>query len=240
MSYDDINRGPGQMASAEAGVIDAGLRAYMLRVYNFMAGGLAVTGIVAYASVATGLYQSIAATGLIWVVILAPLAFVLVLSFGIARLSAATAAILFVVYAAVMGLSLGAIFLVYTGASIARVFFITAATYGAMSLYGYTTRADLAKFGAFLFMGLIGIVIASLVNIFLRSGGLQFAISIIGVLVFVGLTAYDTQRIKEMYLASDSEEIAGKKAVMGALALYLDFINLFLLLLQLFGQRRQE
>jgi FtsH-binding integral membrane protein len=153
MSYDDINRGSGQIASAEAGVIDAGLRAYMLRVYNYMAGGLAVTGIVAYASVATGLYQSIAGTALIWVVMLAPLAFVLVLSFGIARMSAATAAIVFVVYAAVMGLSLGAIFLVYTGASIARVFFITAATYGAMSLYGYTTRADLAKFGAFLFMG---------------------------------------------------------------------------------------
>jgi hypothetical protein len=205
-----------------------------------MAGGLAVTGIVAYASVATGLYQSIAGTPLIWLVMIGPLAFVLILSFGVARMSAATAAILFVVYAAVMGLSLGAIFLVFTGASIARVFFITAATYGAMSLYGYTTRADLAKFGAFLFMGLIGIVIASLVNIFVRSDGLQFAISIIGVIVFVGLTAYDTQRIKEMYLASDSEEIAGKKAVIGALALYLDFINLFVLLLQLFGQRRQD
>src|ERR1700733_4410006 len=139
-----------------------------------------------------------------------------------------------------MGLSLGGIFLVYSGASIARVFFITAATYGAMSLYGYTTRADLAKFGAFLCMGLIGIVIASLVNIFLRSGGLQLAISIIGVLVFVGLTAYDTQRIKEMYLDSDSDEIADKKAVMGALALYLDFINLFMMLLQLFGQRRDN
>jgi hypothetical protein len=240
MSYDDLNHGPRPMAAADAAVVDAGLRAHMLRVYNYMAGGLAVTGIVAYASVATGLYQSIAGTPLIWLVMIAPLAFVLILSFGVARMSAATAAILFVVYAAVMGLSLGAIFLVFTGASIARVFFITAATYGAMSLYGYTTRADLAKFGAFLFMGLIGIVIASLVNIFVRSDGLQFAISIIGVIVFVGLTAYDTQRIKEMYLASDSEEIAGKKAVIGALALYLDFINLFVLLLQLFGQRRQD
>ena len=239
MSYDDLNRGPGQMASADAAIIDDGLRAHMLRVYNYMAGGLVVTGVVAYASVATGFYQSIAGTGLYWLVMLAPLAFVFALSFGIARMSAATAAIVFVVYAAVMGLSLGAIFLVYTGASIARVFFITAATYGAMSLYGYTTRADLAKFGAFLFMGLIGVVIASLVNIFLRSSGLQLAISIIGVLVFVGLTAYDTQRIKEMYLDSDSEEIAGKKAVMGALTLYLDFINLFLVLLQLFGGRRQ-
>jgi hypothetical protein len=239
MSYYDWDR-TRPATPAEAAVIDAGLRAHMLRVYNYMAGGLAVTGIVAYASVATGLYQSIAGTPLIWLVMIAPLAFVLILSFGVARMSAATAAILFVVYAAVMGLSLGAIFLVFTGASIARVFFITAATYGAMSLYGYTTRADLAKFGAFLFMGLIGIVIASLVNIFVRSDGLQFAISIIGVIVFVGLTAYDTQRIKEMYLVSDSEEIAGKKAVIGALALYLDFINLFVLLLQLFGQRRQD
>ncbi len=240
MSYDEVNREPGQVASADAFVIDAGLRRYMLRVYDYMAGGLVVTGIVAYGSVATGLYQSMAGTAWIWLVMVAPLAFVLVLSFGIARLSAATAAALFVVYAAVMGLSLGAIFLVFTGASIARVFFITAATYGAMSLYGYTTRADLAKFGAFLFMGLIGIVIASLVNIFLRSNGLQFVISIVGVVLFVGLTAYDTQRIKEMYLASDGEEIVGKKAVIGALSLYLDFINLFLVLLQLFGQRRQE
>jgi FtsH-binding integral membrane protein len=173
-------------------------------------------------------------------VILAPLAFVFALSFGIERMSAATAAILFVIYAAAMGLSLGGIFLVFTGASIARVFFITAATYGAMSLYGYTTRADLSKFGAFLFMGLIGIVIASLVNIFVRSDGFQFVISIVGVIVFVGLTAYDTQRIKQMYLESDSEETAGKKAIIGALALYLDFINLFMLLLQLFGQRRQD
>jgi FtsH-binding integral membrane protein len=139
-----------------------------------------------------------------------------------------------------MGLSLGGIFLVYTGTSIARVFFITAATYGAMSLYGYTTRSDLSGFGSFLLMGLIGIVIASIVNIFIESSALQFAISIIGVIVFVGLTAYDTQRIKEMYLESDTDEIAGKKAVLGALALYLDFINLFMLLLQLFGQRRQN
>ena len=171
---------------------------------------------------------------------LAPLAFVLAISFGIERMSAATAAVLFWIYAAVMGLSLGGIFLVYTGTSIARVFFITAATYGAMSLYGYTTRSDLSGFGSFLFMGLIGIVIASLVNIFIGSNILQFAISIIGVLVFVGLTAYDTQRIKQMYLASDSPEIAGKKAVLGALALYLDFINLFMMLLQLFGQRREN
>jgi len=240
MSYDDSNRRTPYGRLEVPAVVDAGLRAHMLRVYNYMAGGLGVTGLVAYAAAASGFYQSIAGTPLIWVVMLAPLAFVLVLSFGIERMSAATAAILFVIYAAVMGLSLGGIFLVFTGASIARVFFITAATYAAMSLYGYTTRSDLSKFGAFLFMGLIGIVIASLVNIFLRSDAVQFVISIIGVIVFVGLTAYDTQRIKEMYLESDSEEVAGKKAIMGALALYLDFINLFMMLLQLFGQRRQD
>jgi uncharacterized protein len=220
--------------------IDAGLRAHMQRVYGYMAGGLALTGIVAYAAAASGFYQSIADTGLIWIVMLAPLGFVLALSFGIERKSAGTATVLFWIYAAVMGLSLGGIFLVFTGASIARVFFITAATYGAMSLYGYTTRTDLSGFGSFLLMGLIGIVIASLVNIFVGSSVLQFVISIIGVIVFVGLTAYDTQRIKEMYLESDSAEIASKKALLGALALYLDFINLFMMLLQLFGQRRQN
>jgi FtsH-binding integral membrane protein len=219
--------------------VPADLRAHMLRVYNYMAGGLAVTGLVASAAATSGFYQSIASTPLIWVVMLALPAFVLVPSFGIERMSAATAAILFVIYAAVIGLSLGGIFFVFTGASIAPAFFITAATYAAMSLYGYTTRSDLSKFGAFLFMGLIGVVIASLVNIFHRSDSVQFVISIIGVIVFVGLTSYDTQRIKEMYLESDSKKVAGKKAIMGALALYLDFINLFMLL-QLFGQSRQE
>jgi FtsH-binding integral membrane protein len=227
-------------ASSIGPVIEVGLRDHMQRVYGYMAGGLVLTGIVAYAAAASGFYQSIAGTGLIWIVMLAPLGFVLVLGFGIERMSAGTAAVLFWIYAAVMGLSLGGIFLVYTGTSIARVFFITAATYGAMSLYGYTTRSDLSRFGSFLMMGLIGIVIASLVNIFVGSNTLQFVISIIGVIVFVGLTAYDTQRIKEMYLSSDTAEIAGKKAVLGALALYLDFINLFMMLLQLFGQRRQN
>ena len=244
MSYYDFNaRGtPEDMATGSSfgPLIDAGLRDHMQRVYGYMAGGLALTGIVAYAAAASGFYQSIAGTGLIWIVMLAPLAFVLVISFGIERMSAATAAVLFWIYAAVMGLSLGGIFLVYTGTSIARVFLITAATYGAMSLYGYTTRSDLSGFGSFLFMGLIGIVIASLVNLFIGSNILQFAISIIGVLVFVGLTAYDTQRIKQMYLVSDSPQIAGKKAVLGALALYLDFINLFMMLLQLFGRRREN
>jgi FtsH-binding integral membrane protein len=239
--YDPRRPSPGIATPPWAGArIDAGLRAHMQRVYGYMAGGLVLTGIVAYAAAASGFYQAIAGTGLIWIVMLAPLGFVLALSFGIQRMSAGTAMLLFWLYAAVMGLSLGGIFLVYTGTSIARVFFITAATYGAMSLYGYTTKTDLSGFGSFLLMGLIGIIMASLVNLFIGSNTLQFVISIIGVIVFVGLTAYDTQRIKEMYLESDTVEIADKKAVLGALALYLDFINLFMLLLQLFGQRREN
>jgi FtsH-binding integral membrane protein len=238
MSYYDSN---GMATPSSLGArIDAGLRAHMQRVYGYMAGGLALTGIVAYTAAAFGFYQSIAGTPLLWIVMLAPLGFVLALSFGIERMSAGTATLLFWIYAAVMGLSLGGIFLVYTGASIARVFFITAATFGAMSLYGYTTRTDLSAFGSFLMMGLIGIVIASLVNIFLESSALQFAISVIGVIVFVGLTAYDTQRIKAIYLESDTAETAGRKAVLGALSLYLDFINLFMMLLQLFGSRRDN
>jgi uncharacterized protein len=242
MSYYDSNarRTSPRMAAPIGAQIDAGLRAHMQRVYGYMAGGLVLTGIVAYAAAASGFYQTIADTGLIWIVMLAPLGFVLALSFGIQRMSAETAMVLFWIYAAVMGLSLGSIFLVFTGTSIARVFFITAATYGVMSLYGYTTKSDLSGFGSFLLMGLIGLIIASIMNIFVGSSALQFAISIIGVIVFVGLTAYDTQRIKQMYLESDTAEIAGKKAVLGALALYLDFINLFMMLLQLFGQRRQN
>ena len=244
MSYDDSDARRTSRGTADtpwvSPQIDAGLRAHMQRVYSYMAGGLVLTGIVAYAAAASGFYQAIANTGLIWIVILAPLAFVLVLSFGIQRINAATAMVLFWIYAAAMGLSLGGIFLVYTGTSIARVFFITAATFGAMSLYGYTTRSDLSGFGSFLMMGLIGIVIASIVNIFIGSNALQFAISIIGVIVFVGLTAYDTQRIKEMYLESDGAVVAGKKAIMGALALYLDFINLFMLLLQFMGVQRRD
>jgi len=239
MSYYDSDA-RSTSARMSAASIDAGLRAHMQRVYAYMGGGLVLTGLVAYAAAASGFYQAIAETGLIWVVILAPLGFVLALSFGIQRMSAGTAAVLFWIYAATMGLSLGSIFLVYTGTSIARVFFITAATFGLMSIYGYTTRSDLSGFGSFLLMGLIGIVIASLVNLFIGSSALQFAISVIGVIVFVGLTAYDTQRIKQMYLESDTLEISGKKAVLGSLALYLDFINLFMLLLQLFGQRRQS
>jgi FtsH-binding integral membrane protein len=218
--------------------VDLGLRQYMLRVYNYMAAGLGLTGLVAYVAVATGLYQQIADTPLIWVLMLAPLGPVLFLTFRIERMSAGTAQATFWGYAALMGLSLAGIFLIYTGASVARVFFISAATFAAMSLYGYTTRRDLSQFGSFLFMGLIGLVLASLVNIFVGSSALQFAVSVIGVLVFTGLTAWDTQRIKEVYLASAPGDALTKKALMGALALYLDFINLFVMLLQLTGQRR--
>ncbi len=237
MSYDPSNRWAVRGAVPQA-AIDVGLRQYMLQIYNYMASGLALTGIVAYAAAASGFYLQIAGTPLMWLVMLAPLGLVFWLSAGIGRMQASTAQLLFWAYAGLMGLSLAGIFLVFTGASIARVFFITGGTFAAMSLYGYTTQRDLTQFGSFLFMGLIGIVIASLVNLFLASSALQFAISVIGVLVFVGLTAWDTQQIKEMYVASDDGQVAGKKAIMGALRLYLDFINLFIMLLQLFGSRR--
>src|SRR6185437_13071767 len=198
MTYDSGNRWTARTAVPEVG-IDVGLRDYMLRVYNYMAGGLAITGIVAYFAAASGLYQAIFGTALYWVVIFAPLGLVLLLSFRIQSMSLGAAQITYWAYAGLVGLSLSGLFIVYTGASIAQTFFITAATFLAMSLYGYTTKRDLSQFGSFLFMGLIGVVIASLVNIFLHSPGLQFAISIIGVLVFTGLTAWDTQRIKEMY-----------------------------------------
>jgi hypothetical protein len=218
--------------------IDVGLRDYMLRIYNYMASALALTGIVAYVFANSGMYMAIARTPLIWVVMLAPLGLVLLLSFGINRLSAAAAQAIFWAYAALMGISLASVFLVFTGASVARVFFITAGTFAAMSLYGYTTRRDLSQLGSFLFMGLIGIVIASLVNIFIASSALQFAISVIGVLVFTGLTAYDTQTIKETYYEGAGYEVASKTAIMGALRLYLDFVNLFMMLMQLLGVRR--
>jgi len=233
-------------------VIDEGLRAYMLKVYNYMASGILITGFVSLflfkLSVVTSADGSIAGltdignalynSALMWIVMLAPLGIVFYMSFGIRKMSATKAQMLFWVFAALMGASLSSIFLVYTGASITRVFFITAGTFGAMSIYGYTTKKDLTKLGSFLMMGLFGIIIASIVNIFMKSTMMYFVISIIGVLVFVGLTAYDTQKIKNMYLVSDSGEIIGKKAVMGALTLYLDFINLFIMLLRLFGQRR--
>jgi len=227
-------------------VMDEGLRAYMLKVYNYMATGILLTGIIALLtfkmSVVTndagsivGLTQignAIYMSGLKWIVMLAPLGIVFYMSFGINKMSAAKAQTTFWVFAALMGLSLSSILLIYTGMSVTRVFFICSATFGAMSIYGYTTKRDLTKLGSFLMMGLIGIIIASLVNIFLKSSMMYFVISILG------LTAYDTQKIKNMYAASDTGEIMGKKAVMGALTLYLDFINLFIMLLRLFGQRR--
>jgi FtsH-binding integral membrane protein len=230
--------------------IDAGLRAYMIRVYNYMTAGVALTGLVAWltfsaAVVQTGTGLQLTAFGqavfqgpLMWVLVLAPLGLVFAISFGINRMQPATALMLFFVYAGLLGLSLASIFLVYTGTSITRVFFISAATFGALSLWGYTTKRDLSAVGSFMFMGLIGIIIASLVNIFLRSSGLDWAISVIGVVVFAGLTGWDTQRIKEMYDPMDDGTIGGRKAVMGALSLYLDFINLFLMLLRLMGDRR--
>lgn len=218
--------------------IDQGLRSYMLKVYNYMASGLALTGIVAMMTASSEtMLQVIYGTPLQWVVMLAPFGFILFLSFGIHKMSAATAQGIFWAFAAVMGLSMASIFLVYTGASIARVFFITASMFAGMSLYGYTTKKDLSGWGSFLFMGLIGIIIAMIVNIFLQSSALEFVISGVGVLVFTGLTAYDTQRIKAIYDEADSPEIAKKKAINGALNLYLDFINLFIMLLHLFGNR---
>jgi hypothetical protein len=230
--------------------IDQGLRSYMLSVYNYMAGALALTGLVAYFAYAaavqetaagpvlTGFGETLYTSPLRWVVMLAPLAFILVLSFGVHKLSLAATQMVFWTFASVMGLSLSSIFLVFTGESITTTFFVTAAAFGSLSLYGYTTKRDLSGMGSFLFMGLIGIIIAMVVNLFLASSALQFAISVLGVLIFAGLTAYDTQRIKGMYYEGDSVAAAGKKAVMGALSLYLDFINMFMFLLQFLGQQR--
>lgn len=219
---------------------DEGLRRHMLQVYNYMMIGLGLTGIVAYIVGTTpALYMPIFGTPLKWVVMLAPLAFVFFFSFRIQSMSAATAQMTFWIFCAVMGLSMASIFLVFTGASIARVFFITAGMFGAASLYGYTTKADLTKFGSFLFMGLIGIIIASLVNLFIGSSAIQFAVSVIGVIVFTGLAAYDTQMIKETYAENAGIEANNKLAVFGALSLYLSFINLFQMLLHLFGAREE-
>ena len=219
--------------------IDEGLRSFMLKVYNYMGLGLALTGAVAFfVSTSPALMQAIFGTPLQWLVMLSPFAFILVLSFGINRLRPATAQLLFWAFAGVMGLSLSSIFIVYTGTSVARVFFITSSVFGAMSLYGYTTKKSLASWGSFLFMGLIGILLAMVVNIFLASSALHFIISVVGVLIFTGLTAYDTQQIKHQYYEGDTAVIAEKKAIMGALRLYLDFINLFIMLMHLLGQNR--
>src|SRR5215831_13276369 len=227
-------------APTSAAYVDEGLRQHMLRVYNYMGGGLVLTGVVAFFVASTpAIYQPIFGTPLKWVVIFAPLAFIFFLSFRIQTISAATTQTLFWGFCALMGLSLAAVFLVFTGTSIARTFFITAAMFGATSLYGYTTRRDLSKFGSFLFMGLIGVVIASLVNLFIGSSALQFLVSVVGIVVFVGLTAWDTQSIKEQYAENFDAESKQKLAVFGAFSLYLNFINIFQLLLNFTGQREE-
>jgi len=233
-------------ARSSADQIDLGLKAYMNKVYSFMAVGLALTGVIAHltstmafdfrTNTMTAFGNAIYGSPLAFIIMLAPLGFIIALNMGIAKMKESTVQVLFWAFAAVMGLSLSSIFIQYTGESVARVFFISAGAFGALSLYGYTTKKDLTGWGSFLFIGLIGILIASIVNIFVASTALQFGISIIGVLVFAGLTAYDTQRIKAMYFDNSGQE--GKKAIMGALTLYLDFINLFIMLIQLFGQRR--
>ncbi len=231
---------------AHAAHIDVGLREYMLRVYNYMASGLALTGIIAWVTANTPallglLYaqtpQGYQPTMLFWGVVIAPIIMVFFLSARITTMKASTAQTLFWVYAGLMGLSLANVFLAYTGASVARVFFITAGSFAGLSLWGYTTKKDLSGFGSFLFIGLIGIILASVVNIFIGSSALEMTISVVGVLVFAGLTAYDTQRIKSLYLEADAGEVMTKKAILGALTLYLDFINMFLMLLRLFGNR---
>ena len=223
--------------------IDAGLRAHMIRVYNYMAFGVALTGVIAYltaqyAAANPAIAQALYRSPLAFLILLAPLGVVFFLQFRIGHMQATTARLLFFVYAGLLGVMLSSIFLVFTGASITRVFFISAASFGALSLWGYTTQRNLDAMGSFMIMGLFGIMIAMLVNFFLKSSGLDWAISIMGVLIFAGLTAWDTQRIKEMYSPMDDGTIAGRKAVMGALALYLDFINMFLFMLRLFGDRR--
>lgn len=238
--YESFSRADGAVQ------VDEGLRRYMLRVYNYMGAGLAVTGIAAFLTLSSGLIgafftvQNGAATmsGLGWLVMLAPLGFVFALSAGINRMKASTAQLVFWLYAAINGLALTPIVAMYTGESVARVFFITAATFGGMSLYGYTTKRDLSGMGSFMMMGLFGIIIAGIVNIFMQSSMMSFAISAIAVVVFVGLTAYDTQKIRDMYVENEADSSQAKRAIMGALALYLDFINLFIHLLRLMGDRR--
>ncbi len=240
--------------ATQAAVYDAGLRAYMLRVYNWMASGLALTGIISfgiahspallhlfYQPVATATGTMIRPTPLAWLAMMAPLAFVLVLSFGVNKLSSRAAQALYWAFCIAMGASLANIFLAYTGTSIARTFFISAGTFAGMSLWGYTTRTDLTRFGSFLMMGLFGIILAMVVNIFVHSTTVQLVVSLLGVLIFTGLTAFDTQRIKANYIQyayADGPEIAAKRAVFDALSLLLNFINLFLMLLQFTGNRR--
>jgi FtsH-binding integral membrane protein len=225
-------------AQAEAAAVDVGLRTYMLRVYNYMCVALALTGAVAfYVSTNLTLLNAIYGTPLMWVVMLAPLGLVFFLSARINKMSASAAQTTFWIFSALMGLSLASIFVIYTGESVTRVFFITAGAFAGLSLVGYTTKKDLSGMRTFLFMGVIGLVIAMVVNMFLASSGLQLLISMAGVLIFAGLTAYDTQQIKLMYMESDGAEVMAKKSIMGALKLYLDFLNMFIFLLHIFGNR---
>lgn len=224
--------------AAREAAFDAGLRAYMLSIYNYMASGVLLTGIVALGFAASGYAAQVMQTPLRWLIILAPLAFVMVLSFGIQRLQESTAKALFWGFAVAMGLSMSTLFLVYTGQSIATTFFATAAAFAGLSLWGYTTKKDLSGFGTFLIMGVVGLLVASLINLFLQSSALQMAVSVIGVLLFAGLTAYDTQKLKSLYFHVAGSEMMGKTVIMGALTLYLDFVNMFTFLLHLMGDRR--
>ena len=230
-------------SAVEKNEIDAGLRSYFISVYNYMAGGLLLTALTAWLVANTSLIGMMfdargGMSALGWLFLLAPLIVVFGFSWVVSRGSLSQVRGVFILYSALMGISLAPIFLVYTGASMARVFLITAGTFGAMSLYGYTTKRDLTSMGAFLRMGLWGLIIAMLVNLFLKSGPLDFALSVVSVVVFVGLTAYDTQKIREIYMSADSEDVQGRKVIVGALSLYLDFINLFMSLLRLMGNRR--
>jgi FtsH-binding integral membrane protein len=217
---------------------DAGLRSYMLSVYNYMASGVLLTGIVALLFASSGLAAQVLATPLRWLIVLAPLGFVMAMSFGLQRMKTSTLQLLFWAFATSMGLSLSSIFLVYTGMSIAQTFFAVAAGFAGLSLYGYTTKRDLSGMGTFLIMGVVGLLVAMLINIFLRSPAMMMAISGIGVLLFAGLTAYDTQKIKSMYAYVAGSDMMGKVVIMGALNLYLDFVNMFRVLLSFMGNRR--
>ena len=223
----------------EGVAIDAGLRSYMLSVYNYMASGVLLTGIVAMLFANSGMAEQVLVNGglLRWAIILAPLAFIMVMSFGINRLSTGTTQLLFWAFATVMGLSMSSIFLIYTGTSIAQTFFATAAAFVSLSLWGYTTKKDLSGIGTFLIMGVFGLIVAMLINLWLQSSAMSLAISAVGVLIFAGLTAYDTQRIKSLYFYVAGTDMLGKSAIMGALSLYLDFVNMFSFLLSFMGQR---
>ena len=216
---------------------DAGLRSYMLSVYNYMASGVLLTGIVALGFAASGMAEQVLTTPLRWLIILAPLGFVMAMSFGLHRMSTGTLQTLFWSFAVAMGLSMSSIFLVYTGVSIAQTFFAVSAGFAGLSLWGYTTKRDLSGMGTFLIMGVVGLLIAMIINLFLQSSAMHMAISAIGVLLFAGLTAYDTQRIKSMYAHVAGTDMLGKTVIMGALSLYLDFINMFTFLLSFMGNR---